>query len=146
MTNSAKLVILGIVCLAVAGVFFFHFSKRNNLAAAGGTQYILTSGQDYTHYTVGPLGCPDCKDGFYSTKPIQSPPGTKIASITVVARTPTSNNHWYRCQVEVPCGFEEFSDVTDYKKSCVGTAACLVWRATDGSTRMEQDTINVTWQ
>ena len=76
-----------------------------------------------------------CKDGFYSTKPITSPSGTTITSIRVVSRSPTTNNHWYRCQVEVNCGVEEFSDVSVHNKSCLGTSSCLVWRATDGFKR-----------
>ena len=131
---------IGILCTAV---FSSAVVARPQ---AGGTQYTLTSGSDYTHYTVGPVGCPDCNDGFYTTKPITSPQGTTITSIQVVSRSPTTNNHWYRCQVEVNCGMEEFSDVNQHNKSCIGTSACLVWRATDGSNGNEQDVIDVKWQ
>jgi hypothetical protein len=114
-------------------------------ALAGNTQYTLASGQ-YTHYTIGPLGCPKlCKDGFYFR--IDAPVGKVITKISIVDRTPHSNNHWYRCQAEIPCGFEEFSDVTPgkYNVSCYGTPSCLVWRATDGSNGNEQDILDVQW-
>lgn len=137
MNNSSR---IAAVCAAM--LLALSISR----AQPGGTQYTLTSGTDYTHYTAGPVGCPQCKDGFYTTKPISSPAGTKITSIRVTSRTPTTNNHWYRCQVEVNCGMEEFSDVNVHNKSCLGTSSCLVWRATDGSNGNEQDVIDVQWQ
>lgn len=137
MNSSVKIAGICTALFMLSGIVFH--------AKPGGTQYTLTSGTDYTHYTVGPVGCPDCKDGFYTTKPISSPAGTTITSIRVVSRSPTKNNHWYRCQVEVNCGMEEFSDVNVHNKSCVGTSACLVWRATDGSNGNEQDVIDVEW-
>lgn len=113
----------------------------------GGSQYTLTSGTDYTYVGPGqPVGCPQCKDLFYTTKAITSPAGTVITSIRVSDRSPKTNNHWYRCQVEVDCGVEEFSDVNVHNKSCIGTSACLVWRATDGREGSEQDVIDVQWQ
>jgi hypothetical protein len=112
---------------------------------AGVTQYTLTSGS-YTHYTVGPVGCPNCKDGFFYR--IDAPAGTTITNITVASRwaPDPNNNHWYRCQVQVACGFEEFSDVNHHDQSCFGRSSCLVWRATDGSTGNENDVINVFWK
>jgi len=110
-------------------------------------QYVLTSGTDYTHIGPGhPVGCPQCKDLFYGTQPLSSPPGTIITSIQVSDRTPKSNNHWYRCQVEVDCSVAEFSDVNEHNKSCVGTRSCIVWRATDGRVGSEQDVIDVRWR
>ena len=134
--------------LGLSAVFMvFLFSLPAPSAAPGGTQYTLTSGSDYTHDKGNsPTGCPQCKDLFYSTKPITSPAGTVITSITVVDRTPKKNNHWYRCQIEVNCGVEEFADVNQRNKSCIGTNACIVYRATDGSTKNEQDVIDVRWQ
>ncbi|SPE43775.1 exported hypothetical protein [Candidatus Sulfotelmatobacter sp. SbA7] len=125
---------------------FVLLMASSSTGQAGGTQITLTSGKDYTHYTGGPVGCPQCKDGLYSTNPITAPAGKKITSITVSDRNPKKNNHWYRCQVEVSCGTEEFSDVTTHNQSCIGTSACLVWRATDGSNGNEYDVINVKWQ
>ena len=114
-----------------------------SVASAGVTQYTLVSGA-YTHYTVGPLGCPNCKDGFYYR--IDSPPGTVITNITIIDRQPHDNNHWYRCQAQINCGFEEFSDVNQYNKSCFGTPSCFVWRATDGSNGNETDVVDVSWR
>jgi hypothetical protein len=136
-----KLIRIGVVISAAC------FVLSISAAAPGGTQYTLTSGRDYTHDAGNsPTGCPQCKDLFYSTKPITSPSGTVITSITVVDRTPKKNNHWYRCQVEVNCGVEEFADVNQRNKTCIGTNACVVYRATDGSEKTEQDVIDVRWK
>jgi len=114
--------------------------------AHGVAQYTLTSGTDYTHVGPGhPVDCPNgCKDLYALTNPI-SVPG-RITSIRVVQRIPPSNNHWSRCEREVPCGVAEFSDVADHTKSCIGSSAFGVWRATNGMTSSEQDVIEVTWE
>jgi hypothetical protein len=131
---------------AVASIVLL-FAIPTHSAAPGGTQYTLTSGTDYTYVGAGkPVGCPQCKDLFFSTKPLSSPAGTTITSIVVTSRSPTKNNHWYRCQREVDCATEEFSDVNVHNKSCIGTPACTVWRATDGRVGSEQDVIDVRWQ
>ena len=116
-------------------------------AIAGGAEYVLTSGINYHYVGPGkPVDCPNgCKDLFY-TDPIGGPPGTTITSIIPVDRSPKQNNHWYRCQKEADCGVAEFSDVNQHNKDCVGTPACIVWRATNGSNHTEQDVIDIKWQ
>jgi len=95
------------------------------------------------------VDCPRCKDLFYSTKALSAPAGKTIASIEVISRSPVTNNHWYRCgsQFNVSCGaVAEFSDLNDHSRNCVDTAACMVWRASDGRAGNEIDTIRITWQ
>jgi hypothetical protein len=113
----------------------------------GGTQFTLTAGTDYTFLGPGhPVDCPQCKSLFYATHLLNAPAGMVISSITVVDRKPDVNNHWKRCQIEVSCGVEEFSDANEHNKSCVGTPSCMVWRATDAAAGKEYDVINVRWR
>ena len=118
--------------------------------APGGTQYTLTSGTDFTPVNAPghPVGCPQACSTLYAiTNPIYSPPGTVITSIQVASRT--QHTPWHRCQVEIACGVEEFSDVNDHHRSCIGTRGCGVWRAWQAQGSQpgsEQDVINVTWQ
>jgi hypothetical protein len=113
-------------------------------AQAGSQTYTLSAARDYTHVGPGqPVGCPQCKDLFYAE--LRAPRGTKITKIEILDRRPHQNNHWYRCQAEVQCGVQEFSDVNQHNQSCIGTSACIVWRATDSKQNQEDD-IKITWQ
>jgi hypothetical protein len=124
----------------------------NHVGAQSGApdhqDYVLGGG-DYTFVGPGqPVDCPPvgggCKSEFYSTKPLTSPAGTVITAVEVLLRKPERNNHWYRCEVVAACGVAEFSDIKQPNKSCIGTPACLVWRATDGA--RGEDTIRVSWR
>jgi hypothetical protein len=127
---------------ALSAVAFFAFVSHS--AAPGSQTYTLSATRDYTHM-AGPMGCPDCKDLFYTTVALSSPAGTQITSVEILDRRPHQNNHWYRCEKEVQCGVQEFSDATQHNKSCIGTSACIVWRATDSQSNQEDD-IRLTWQ
>jgi hypothetical protein len=126
----------------IASLFFALTAMA--FAQAGSQNYTLSAAGDYAYVGPGqPVGCPQCKDLFYAV--LHSPTGTKITSIVVVARRPTKNNHWYRCQLEVECGVQEFSDANQHNQSCVGTSTCIVWRATDSKSNQEDD-IKITYQ
>jgi hypothetical protein len=113
------------------------------MAQAGSQTYTLSAGT-YTYVGPGqPVGCPQCKDLFYTM--LHSPAGTKITKVEILDRRPHVNNHWYRCQAEVDCGVQEFSDVNQHSQSCIGTSACVVWRATDSRGNQEDD-VRITWQ
>jgi len=112
---------------------------------APGTQdFTLQRARDYTH-TGGNVDCPNCKDLYSATL---NPPvaGAKILSMVVTARRPTTNNHWYRCQVEAKCGRPEFSDPANPTLDCIGKTSCLVNRATDDGVGSYEDDIRMTYQ
>ena len=120
--------------------------SEESVALPGSQTYTLQSVRDYTH--IGPhqpVDCPHCKDLFFS-RSLFSPPGTRITSVDVIDRRPHTNNHWYRCQHDVPCGGAEFTSGPDRSASCIGASSCTVWRATDGMTGSEEDDIRISWE
>lgn len=132
-----------LVCLAALTLSLLLMSSLPSLAQAGSQTYTL-SATIYTYVGPGqPVGCPQCKDLFYTI--LHAPAGTKITNVQILDRRPHTNNHWYRCQAEVQCGVQEFSDVNQHNQSCIGTSACVVWRATDSKSNQEDD-IKLTWQ
>jgi hypothetical protein len=137
-------------------VFLFAIALTIGLvgsaAAQTGSATFVLSSNDYAHIGPGqPVDCPSgkCKDLFYSTRALSAPAGKTITSVEIISRIPADQkqNHWYRCGGAVSCGsVAEFSDLNDHARSCIGTPACMVWRATDGRTGGEIDTIRITWQ
>jgi hypothetical protein len=120
------------------------FEPEKSKAVAGTLDFTLQRVRDF-HYSGGNVGCPKCKDMF--TARIAPPvPGAVITSVTVIARRPPNNNHWYRCQVEVSCGRAEFSDPNDARLDCLGKTACDVNRATDDGVGGYEDDIRMTYK
>jgi hypothetical protein len=110
----------------------------------GTLDFTLQRVRDF-HYSGGDVDCPNCKDMF--TARIAPPvAGTVITSVTVIARRPTSNNHWFRCQVEARCGRPEFSDPNDARLDCIGKTVCDVNRATDDGVPGYEDDIRMTYK
>jgi hypothetical protein len=97
------------------------------------------------HYSGGDVDCPHCKDMFTArlTPPLA---GAVIISMTVTARRPTKNNHWYRCGVETQCGRPEFSDPDDPRLTCIGRTACNVNRVTDDGVPAYEDDIRMVYK
>lgn len=118
--------------------------EKARAAASTVTQkYTLQRARDY-HHGPSPVDCPNCKDYFYAL--IVVPGGAQVTSIQWLARRPTVNNHWYRCEVEAKCGTPEFSDPSDSRLSCVGKSQCYVNRASDDGVGNYEDDIQVTYQ
>jgi hypothetical protein len=96
-------------------------------------------------YAGGNIGCPDCKDMYCST--VRTPSaGSLITSIQTVAQRPTTNNHWYRCQVAAQCGRPEFSDPYNHRLGCEGKSECDVCRVTDDGVGSYEDDIRITYR
>ncbi len=121
----------------------FNPEKARSAAPTITQKYTLQRARDY-HHGPSPVDCPKCKDYYYSL--IVAPGGTQIASIQWLARRPTTNNHWYRCEVESNCGTSEFSDPNDSRLSCVGKSQCYVNRASDDGVGTYEDDIQATFQ
>src|SRR5438270_5543624 len=111
-------------------------------AKAGAIDFTLQRVRDF-HYSGGNVDCPNCKDMFTAriTPPV---PGALVTSVTVTARRPNTNNHWYRCQKESRCGRPEFSDPNDARLDCIGKPSCDVNRATDDGNGYYEDDIRMT--
>jgi hypothetical protein len=144
MKPSTRLV-LAVVTMLCSGFAYSLQSKTWSFNSPQKTQdFTLQRARDYTH-TGGNVDCPNCKDMFSATV---SPPvaGATIVRMDWLARRPTNNNHWYRCQVEARCGRPEFSDPNNPEVDCLGKASCLVNRATDDGVGGYEDDIRMTYQ
>jgi hypothetical protein len=111
-----------------------------------GSQVFTLQRAAHFKFVHGDVDCPNCKDLFRTINPIAVPTGAHITRVDLIARRPTDNNHWYRCQQQSKCGVQEFSDVNDPFKSCIGTPALHVWRATDDGVGNVEDDIQVWWE
>jgi hypothetical protein len=130
------------VCSGLA--YSLHSETRPIKSPSGAQDFTLQRARDFT-YTGGNVDCPNCKDMFSA---LLKPPvaGATILSMVVTARRPTTNNHWYRCQVEAKCGRPEFSDPANPTVDCIGKTSCLVNRATDDGVGSYEDDIRMTYQ
>jgi hypothetical protein len=111
---------------------------------SGKQTFTLVRGRDF-RFVHGDVDCPNCKN-MYCARLSPPAPGAKITAISVSARRPTVNNHFYRCQVEAKCGVPEFSDPADARQSCIDKPSCNVCRATDDGVPNYEDDIAIEWK